>query len=453
MFVDTASARTLLRQFRFSFSIGLLCAALGASGGRAAPVSPVLVEPTVVRVEVARQPDGRFQLLRDGMPYVVRGVGGHGEVDRLLEAGGNTVRTWGIDALEQSIEGTPLLDSLHARNVAVIAGIWVQHERHGFDYGDPARVLAQRRAVREAVEAHRDHPAILLWGLGNEVEAFRGDADDTPIWRELDTLAGIVKEADPTRPVLTAVAGLTPRKVRQILRHMPKLDILGVNAYAGAIACGAMLAEEGWDRPFILTEFGPPGPWEVARTSWGAPIEPSSEDKARGYAATQAQATTTFGHHCLGTCAFLWGAKHETTATWFGMFLATGEKLPAVDAMTLAWSGREPPVRCPELLAVDFPGARAAVAAGSRWSVSARARDPQGLPLQYAWEVVSEQTAHGVGGEAEDAPPSHPDAVLASDGAEATIRAPAQPGGYRLFVTVRNTGNSATVTNVPFLVE
>ncbi len=36
----------------------------------------------------------------------------------------------------------------------------------------------------------------------------------------------------------------------------------------------------------MLTEFGPVGHWEVRKTSWGAPIEPTSRDKASSYYST-----------------------------------------------------------------------------------------------------------------------------------------------------------------------
>ena len=39
----------------------------------------------------------------------------------------------------------------------------------------------------------------------------------------------------------------------------------------------------GFTRPYIVTEFGPFGFWEVGSTAWKAPIEPSSTEKAQVY--------------------------------------------------------------------------------------------------------------------------------------------------------------------------
>lgn len=406
-----------------------------------------------VSVRIAQSTDGNFTLLRNGEPFIMRGAGGRSHIDALVAAGGNTVRTWGVDDLEREIDGQPFLDRMHEKGLAVLAGIWLQHERHGFDYTDPEQLKHQRRVVREVVETYRDHPAIVVWGLGNEMEAFRGDADDAPVWREVNILARIVKEADPRRPVMSTVAGVTPRKVASILRHAPEVDILGVNAYAAAIRTGEILNEAGWNRPFVLAEFGPRGHWEVPLTPWGAPIEPTSEEKARYYLRTHQTVMEDAGDRCVGTFAFLWGHKQEVTHTWYGMFLPSGEKLPAVDAMTYAWSGRYPEIRCPELLSVHFPGNGAAVAPGTRWHVSAEAVDPGGFPLDFAWEVVAEQADPAVGGDHEDPPPRHPEAILAASGNTAAVRAPETPGAYRLFITVRNNRNSATVANFPFKVE
>lgn len=405
------------------------------------------------RTEVVRNENGAFQLHRNGEPFTVRGAGGHRYLDQFQAAGGNTLRTWGVDDLDRTIDGAPLLDFAHERGLAVVAGIWVQHERHGFDYRDRERVEEQRRIVRAAVEKYRDHPAILLWGLGNEVEAFRGDDDDVHVWQEWNVLAGIVKQADPGRPVMATLAGVTPEKIAKVQQYGPDFDILGVNAYAAASLTGKYLNEAGFDRPFILAEFGPRGHWEVGKTAWGAPLEPTAEEKGRHYLETYQRVMADAGDRCLGTFVFLWGHKQEVTPTWYGMFLDTGEKLPAVDLMTLAWGGGYPEIRCPEVVSVEFAGAGAVARPGTEWAVSAVVRDPQDLPLSYSWEVLSEQTNASVGGDTERRPPAHPGAVSDAAGPRAVIRAPEAPGAYRLFLTVRNTGASATTANFPFKVE
>ena len=92
------------------------------------------------RVQVVEQPDGGFALLRNGEPYLVKGAGtGSGEglvggsLEVLAASGGNSIRTWGIEQLEESVGGKTLLDRAQELGVSVSAGFWVQHKRHGFE--------------------------------------------------------------------------------------------------------------------------------------------------------------------------------------------------------------------------------------------------------------------------------------------------------------------------------
>ena len=48
-------------------------------------------------------------------------------------------------------------------------GLDIARERHGFDYSDQAAVIAQNEAMMRDVIRLKDHPALLMWGLGNEL--------------------------------------------------------------------------------------------------------------------------------------------------------------------------------------------------------------------------------------------------------------------------------------------
>ena len=198
----------------------------------------------------------------------------------------------------EKVDGKPLLDRCAELDLAVAAGIWLQHERHGFDYTDEARVNAQRDMVRATVKQYRDHPALLVWVLGNEMEGDPTNPRASLIWKEINELAAIVKAEDPAHPVMTVIAGSDAAKVKAIIEHYPNLDILGVNAYAGAGGAGAAVKAAGWNKPFVLTEFGPTGHWEVPKSPWGASIEPTAREKAASYYATQRLAHGgSAGHH------------------------------------------------------------------------------------------------------------------------------------------------------------
>ncbi len=415
----------------------------------AASFSSAVANP--VKVEIRRNETGEFSLIRDGKPYLIHGAGGSGHLKDLVKYGGNSIRTWGGDSLDFKIDGKPLLDVCQELGITVTAGIWIAHQRHGFDYSDAAQVEKQREMVRATVRKHRGHPAILMWGLGNEMEGPSLDGKDPRVWKELNVLAGIVKEEDPDHPVMTVIAGAAESKVKGILEHYPNIDVLGVNAYSGASGAARAVKAAGWKKPFVLTEFGPQGHWEVPKTSWGAPVEPTGQKKAASYYAAQSLLAED-KDICLGSYVFLWGQKQEVTSTWYGMFLPSGEKLPTVDAMCRAWTGKWPDNRSPRVTAFDSPLREATVAPGQSVTASITATDPENDALSWEWAVIEESSDKKEGGDAEAVPPTVKGAVTTAANGTATIRTPDKPGAYRLFVTVRDGKGGASAENIPFQV-
>jgi len=423
--------------------------------GRAALLAALLGGPGLhaARVAVERDAAGRWQLRRDGAPYTVRGVGGYQQLELAAASGATTLRTWGVDALAKEEGGKNLPDRAHALGLTLVAGLWLEHERPGVSYGDPVFLQTQRDKVRAAVRRYRGPPAILAWGLGNEMEHPVGPGDPLRIWREIEVLARLIKEEDPDHPITTVLAGAGVEKIRALRELCPGIDIIGINSYGPAPLVTHALDEAGWTGPFLLTEFGPRGHWEIMQTPWGAPIEPRMGEKLASYVGAHRAALADPRQRCVGTFCFIWGQKQETTATWFGMFLATGEKTPLVDAMAYEFTGRWPANRSPQVRALQVPFALDRVAAGAEFTVSADVRDPDQDPLSYEWIVVAESSDRRGGGAPERTPPSLPECTVSVEGGRAVIRAPAQPGAYRLFLYVRDARGGGTAENVPFWVR
>ncbi len=132
----------------------------------------------VVRVDGSA---GKWQLLRGGQPYLIRGVGGDGSWELLAKLGGNSVRTWGHDLLGEQ------LDQAHKFGLTVTAGIWLGQVRQGFDWADADSLIKQRETIRNAVLKNKDHPALLMWALGNEMEDPVGK--NGAVWSEINNLA------------------------------------------------------------------------------------------------------------------------------------------------------------------------------------------------------------------------------------------------------------------------
>lgn len=416
----------------------------------AGPQFPSFAAP--VPVTIAQSPEGRFTLLRGGQPYFIKGAGGQAHLDVLKDIGGNSIRTWGIESLEETVDGKPLLDRAQELGLSVAVGFWVAHQRHGFDYSNQPLVDRQRDALRAAVRKYKDHPAVLVWGVGNEMEGPTSDGTDARVWQEVNVLAGIVKQEDTNHPVMTVIAGARDTKIRGVETYCTNLDLLGVNAYAAASGVGAALKKNGFTRPFILTEFGLPGIWEAKKTGWGAPSEPPSQQKAMSYYSTQTRVAEESAGVCLGTYAFVWGQKQEGTATWYGMFLETGEKLPQVDAMAYAWNKKWPDNRCPKIARFEWSLKDATTKPGETFTATVEATDANDDPLTYEWAVLAESSAQSVGGDHEAKPPAFPASVLEQGRTDAKLKAPERPGAYRLFITVRDGKGAASCDNLPFLV-
>ncbi len=412
-------------------------------------LSTLAASPSIVSLKT--DASGNHTLVRNGEPYHILGVGGTSRLNTLVECGGNSIRTWGIESLEKPIEGVPLLDHCQKLGITVTAGIWIGHKRHGFDYSDKEQLEKQRVEVREAVRKYRDHPALLMWGLGNEMEGPTSDGKDADIWKELNVLAAIIKEEDANHPVMTVIAGSSSNKVKGILEHYPNIDILGVNAYAGASGAPKAVKQAGWTKPLVLTEFGTPGHWEVPKTPWGAPIEPTSREKAANYYSTISLLNEN-RDICLGSYAFLWGQKQETTSTWYGMFLESGEKLPSVDAMCYAWTGKWPANRTPRVESFESALDGATLPPGTEVEATMVVKDREGDTLEWEWYVAEESRDVQVGGDKENAPPVINGCISQAKDGNVKVKIPSKPGAYRLYAIVRDGKGGASAENMPFRV-
>lgn len=393
---------------------------------------------------------GKWELLVDGSPFVIRGVGRTTYPDTAREIGVNTIRFY-TSATEAAREAHRKTSELGFK---LIGGLWISVDRpNNSIYDNPAKIAEQRETIRAQVRALKDTPGLIVWGLGNESEWSKANQLREPYWKELNELAKIVKEEDPHHPVMNVIAGNSVWKIEALKKYAPKIDIVGINSYGGAGASPARLAEAGWEKPYILTEFGPRGHWEVPKTEWDAPVEPGSEAKAANYL-RGFHGVMDNTANCLGTVAFVWAAKQEITGTWYGMFLETGEKTPAVDALSLAYSGKYPANRSPKIKKLDCSIDRKKIAPGTEFSAKASVSDLEGDPLAYEWKVVRESGVKWAEGAHEPVPPTMQGCFPAgADSAEVTVKAPAKPGAYRLFLFVRDGKGGAATQNIPFLVE
>src|SRR5574337_316391 len=227
-----------------------------------------------------------------------------------------------------------VLDEAQKLGLRVVMGLWLAHPRHGHRLDDAAARQAQEEVLRAFVIRYRQHPALLAWGVGNEVET--GEADPLPVWREVNRLAAVVKALDPAHPTLMVVADGGVERLKPLADCCPAVDLVGINVYAGALFdLPQRLQAAGIAKPVVVTELGALGQWQAGRKPWGAPVELTSSEKAVFF--TEALAFLRGQPQIVGSFASLWGAKQEQTETWHGLLLADGSPTAMSDALAAAW--------------------------------------------------------------------------------------------------------------------
>ena len=180
---------------------------------------------------------GAWTFLRNGKPYYVKGAGGHVHLDKLVEIGGNSIRTWSLDNAKE------YLDEAHERGLTVMMGLWMGHERHGFDYNNEKAVKQQLEYFTTKVKELKNHPALLMWGIGNEVDLFYSN---TNVWDAVQDVAAMIHREDPNHPTSTVTAGLDSMEVQLIKQKAPDIDVYCVNTYGDLASALKNIQLFGW---------------------------------------------------------------------------------------------------------------------------------------------------------------------------------------------------------------
>jgi exo-beta-1,3-glucanase (GH17 family) len=403
------------------------------------------------KVEIVRADDG-YQLLRGGNPYVVKGAGmGFDDVERFAAHGGNSMRTWSVG--KNHADTKAILDTAHANGVTVALGLPMKAERHGFDYEDAEAVAAQLERFQETVERFRDHPALLIWIIGNELNlSYRNPA----VFDAVEDVAAMISEIDPNHPATTALSGFHPKDIEVVRERAPSLDFLSFQMYGSLFDLRNRLEAMDYRDPFMITEWGTIGYWEMESTTWGVPVELTSSEKADVFGRAIDEILEPLSGQLLGAYVFLWGQKQERTPTWFGLFTAAGEPTEAIDVLHRAWTSEEPVNSAPRVdsLRLDGRASRQSVTlrAGKPYQAEFRVRDPEGGDVRYRWEVKHESTATSEGGDFETELPSLDGALENTAGDTVTLVAP-RPGNYRLFAYASDAQGATAHANIPFRVE
>jgi len=399
-----------------------------------------------VKVKIVAKEDG-FTLLRAGKPYFIKGAGGTSYTDRLAKYGGNSIRTW------DSRNGAEVLNKTYQLGLTVTMGLNVARERHGFNYDDTAAVKQQLENLRQEVRKYKNYPALLIWGVGNELNL---DYKNPKVWDAVNGIAKMIHQEDPNHPVTTMLAGVNKREIEYIKARIPELDLLSVQVYGGLASVPQQLRVAGWDGPYMVTEWGPTGHWESMHTPWKASIEETSSQKAAVYR-SRYEASIKQDKHCVGSYVFLWGQKQERTPTWYGLFTEKGEESEVVDVMQYLWTGSWPQNRAPHIDSVLLNNKKATdmiyLQHSKDYPITVFASDPNQDKMMARWELLPESTDLKNGGDREGRPTAVPTSVTVKNLNKAVLKTPEKEGPYRLFLYMSDGHNKVATANIPFYVK
>jgi len=275
------------------------------------------------------------------------------------------------------------------------------------------------------------------------------------VYDAVNEISRMIHEIDPNHPTTTTMAGIGKREVDYIEENCTDIDFLCIQMYGDIVNLQKRISDAGWEGPYMVTEWGATGHWEVARTEWDVAIEQTSREKAEAFLERYKIAIESDPVNCMGSYVFIWAQKQERTPTWYGMFLANGNVTETVDAMQYLWKGAWPENRCPSLESFILDDQTAydniKLKVGEKYTASVVATDHENDPITYRWEILPESTDLGTGGDYE----SRPQTLLSMEVEQAEIEmdAPMNPGAYRLFVYATDNGGRSATANIPFFVE
>ncbi|MBN2445169.1 MAG: hypothetical protein JXO22_00460, partial [Phycisphaerae bacterium] len=169
----------------------------------------------------------------------------------------NTVRTWG------EIPNAVLLDALYYdadEPIRALLGSWVATS--GIDYADPSTIAQYENEFRAFVAQFKNHPAVLGWLIGNEVNLSL-TGDDLANWYLLaNRLAEVayIEEGAAYHPTIIVNGGMwdlgnVDNNSDDI--SMNYVDMWGHNTYFGWDAhCYFDYYDRLSAKPLVFTEFG-----------------------------------------------------------------------------------------------------------------------------------------------------------------------------------------------------
>lgn len=414
-----------------------------------------------------------YQLLRNGEPFFIQGAGGDYYYKELAEIGGNTIRLYDTLNLQNK------LDEALKYNLAVIVDLPLYRFETSYNqYLIEDDVLLLKKNIKNIVNKYKNHPALLMWNLGNEiqypvviqkkriatnmndvVEIFKVLFQRKKFIRTFNEFIEFIHTEDPNHPVTTSVSTNNFwKKLLNIHIYSPEIDLIGYNIFAPPKKFKLqlnILSKLINMKPFYISEWGMEGPWAQEVTTWGAPIETTSTNKGEQYKENY----LIFKNHyseSLGSAVFYWGQKQERTHTWFNIFDEQGRKSQVYYELQKFWkndSTEKAPSQLKYML-VDEKGAKdnLVYAPNELGKAQIFFNGEADSTFQINWEIHNEGWNYKGGGAKHKPTEKIPGCIENIKGNVVHFRAPSVEGPYRIFAFIYDTHGNFATTNTPFYV-
>ncbi|WP_406311489.1 discoidin domain-containing protein [Streptosporangium sp. NBC_01639] len=341
--------------------------------------------PSTVRVTGSQ---GNWQLQVNGSPYEIKGMtygppqaAADGYMRDLAAMGVNTIRIWGVD----DVNTPTLIDKAAQQGIKVIVGHWLNQ---GADYvNDTAYKTSVKNEIVARVNALKGRQGVLMWDVGNEVILTMQDhglpADVVEQRRVayakfVNEVAQAIHAADPGHPVTSTDA--YTHAWTYYKAHSPALDLLAVNSYGAIHTVKQDWINGGYTKPYIVTEAGPDGEWEVPNDVNGVPDEPTDLEKRDQYTASW-NAIKSHPGVALGATEFHYGLENDFGGVWLNTTTG-GWRRHGYHALRAAYTG-QPSANTPPQITSMTVGSQTAVQAGKTFTVEVAASDPNGDLVRY----------------------------------------------------------------------
>ncbi len=395
-------------------------------------------------VKIERGEEG-YQLLVNGEPFYIQGVGvglasgkkGENYLAMAKELGANAVRTWGTDQGDKAY-----LDEAHRQGLYVDAGVWLNYvdELKTVSYlTDPEYLARKEKETLDYVRRFRKHPAVFMWNIGNEVISFtKSEEERVAFCRYLESLALKVHQLDPNHPVIYAASGTL--ELPYLRKYVPSLDAIGMNIYGDTLIAHIAWETLKFEAPYLITEFGALGPWDLHKDPNKKTIEQSDVAKSAHYRNSWNMLRERRNSN-LGGFVFHLGETTQDALTFWNINYR-GFKKEAFIVMQKIFLGKESVNHAPRI--ATFSGVPVSVIPGGSFQVELAASDAEGENLEYSY--FASTTLEGI---LKYYVNSEIPVRVEGQGSKVTVYAPSEPGIYRIYGFVSDSsgnGSSASAT-------